>query len=75
MYPYASQGIMCQGSDFGIATVTGGVPVCMDVYGRMEHDGAPVHHLPWKHAVTLVTILMLVLLHGMRRIQSPPHAA
>jgi hypothetical protein len=36
IYPYASQGIMCQGSDLTIVTSSGGLPDCLHLLGRVD---------------------------------------
>ncbi len=42
IYPFASQRIMCQGSDLSIVTISGGNPECLDLFSFNTQDNAEV---------------------------------
>jgi hypothetical protein len=42
IYPYASQGLSCQGANSTVLSSTGGATFCLDVHGASTSDGASV---------------------------------
>ncbi len=54
IYPYASQGIMCQGSNLTIVTLSGGNPECLDLFSFNTQDDAEVLPAGWKQSCSVV---------------------